>query len=79
MIDGAEVRAINPYLSDEVIGASWCATDGHANPLMTTLGYYRAARRLGVQFYTGEEVTDLQTFKGKARRVITKKNVFEGE
>ncbi len=79
MIDGAEVRAINPYLSDEVIGASWCATDGHANPLMTTLGYYRAARSLGVQFYTGEEVTELQTIKGKARRVITKKNVFEGE
>ena len=79
MIDGAEVRAINPYLSDEVIGASWCATDGHANPLMTTLGYYRAARRIGVQFYTGEEVTELQTIKGKARRVITKKNVFEGE
>lgn len=79
MIDGAEVRAINPYLSDEVIGASWCATDGHANPLMTTLGYYRAARRLGVRFYTGEEVTELQTIKGKARRVITKKNVFEGE
>ena len=79
MIDGAEVRAINPYLSDEVIGASWCATDGHANPLMTTLGYYRAARRLGVQFYTGEEVTELQTIKGKARRVITKKNVFEGD
>ena len=79
MIDGAEVRAINPYLSDEVIGASWCVTDGHANPLMTTLGYYRAARRLGVQFYTGEEVTELQTIKGKARRVITRKNVFEGE
>ena len=79
MIDGAEVRAINPYLSDEVIGASWCATDGHANPLMTTLGYYRAARRLGVQFYTGEEVIELQTIKGKARRVITRKNVFEGE
>ena len=79
MIDGAEVRAINPYLSEEVIGASWCATDGHANPLMTTLGYYRAARRLGVQFYTGEEVTELQTVKGKARIVITRKNVFEGE
>ena len=46
MIDGDEVRAINPYLSDEVIGASWCPTDGHANPLTTTLGYYKMARRL---------------------------------
>ena len=39
MIDGKEVREINPFLSDEVIGASWCATDGHANHLLTTLGY----------------------------------------
>ena len=43
MIDGKEVREINPYLSDEVIGASWCPTDGHANPLTTTLGYYKRA------------------------------------
>lgn len=79
MIDGNEVREINPYLSEEVIGASWCPTDGHANPLITTLGYYRAARRLGVQFYTGESVKELRKVKGKLRKVITQKNVFEGE
>ena len=39
MIDGDEVRRINPYLSDEVTCASWCPTDGHANPLTTTLGF----------------------------------------
>ena len=38
MIDEKEVKEICPYLSDEVIGASWCPTDGHANPLTTTLG-----------------------------------------
>ena len=32
MIDRKEVHAINPYLSDQVIGASFCTTDGHANP-----------------------------------------------
>lgn len=79
MIDGKEVREINPYLSDEVIGASWCPTDGHANPLLTTLGYYRQARALGVKFYTGEEVVAIKKIKGVARQVITKKNVFEGE
>ena len=62
-----------------LIGASWCPTDGHANPLITTLGYYRAARRLGVQFYTGESVKELRKVKGKLRKVITQKNVFEGE
>ena len=79
MIDGKEVRAINPYLSEEVIGASWCATDGHANSLLTTLGYYRAARKLGVAFYTGEEVVELRKIKGKIRQVVTAKHVFEGE
>ena len=43
MIDGDEVRRINPYLSDEVTCASWCPTDGHANPLTTTLGFYKKA------------------------------------
>ncbi len=79
MIDGNEVREINPYLSEEVTCASWCATDGHANPLLTTLGYYKNARALGVRFITGEEVVELQKIKGKLKRVVTKKNVYEGE
>lgn len=79
MIDGKEVRSINPYLSEEVTGASWCPTDGHANPLLTTLGYYREARKLGVAFYTGEEVVELRKIRGKIRQVVTRKNVYEGE
>ena len=78
MIDGKEVREINPYLSDEVSCASWCPTDGHANPLTATLGYYSAARRLGVQFYTGQEVIEIKKIKGQARMVVTAKDVFEG-
>lgn len=42
MIDAEEVRKINPYMSESVIGASWCPTDGHANPLVTTLEIGRA-------------------------------------
>lgn len=79
MIDGDEVRRINPYLSHEVTVASWCPTDGHANPLTTTLGYYKMARRLGVHFITGEPVTELRMIKGKLRQVITPNNVYEGE
>lgn len=79
MISGDEVRAINPYLSEEVIGASWCPTDGHANPLTTTLGYYKMARRLGVHFITGERVVELKKIKGALRQVITENNVYEGE
>ncbi len=79
MIDGDEVRRINPYLSGEVICASWCPTDGHANPLTTTLGYYKVARKLGVRFISGEKVVELKKIKGKLRRVITENHVYEGE
>ncbi|MCR4631076.1 MAG: FAD-binding oxidoreductase [Treponema sp.] len=65
MIDAAEVKKINPYLSDEVIGASWCPTDGHANPLTTTLGFYKAARALGTDFITGAPVSRIVTKAGK--------------
>ena len=79
MIDGDEVRAINPYLSDEVIGASWCATDGHANPLRATYGYYRAARRLGARFLTGRAVTGLRKVRGRVRQVLTATDTYEAD
>lgn len=79
MIDGKEVREINPYLSDEVTCASWCPTDGHANPLTATLGFYKRARELGAEFITGEEVIAIQKIKGRARKVVTRNGVYEGE
>lgn len=65
MIDAAEVRKINPYMSDAVIGASWCPTDGHANPLTTTLGFYKCARKLGSDFITGAKVSKILVKGGK--------------
>ena len=56
MVDGKEAKSICPYLSDEVVGASWCKTDGHANHMLATLAYYRKSpwrsvhhRRRGVE------------------------------
>ena len=79
MITGAQAKEICPYLSDEVIGASWCPTDGHANPMLATLAYYRKARQLGVRFITNEEVIEIRKIKGKARQVVTQKNLYEGD
>lgn len=70
MIDGKEVQEICPYLSEEIIGASWCPTDGHANPMKTTLGFYKRARELGASFLSGAKVTEIRKYKGKARKVI---------
>ncbi len=79
MIDAEEVRKINPYLSEEVTCASWCPTDGHANPLTTTLGFYKNARALGVVFHMGEKVVKLEKVHGKLCRVCTKTTVYEAD
>jgi len=79
MVTGDEARGICSHLSDEVLGASWCPTDGHANPMLTTLAYYRKAKQMGVRFITGETVVAIKKIKGKAREVVTQDNVYEGE
>ncbi|WP_455677830.1 NAD(P)/FAD-dependent oxidoreductase [Sharpea azabuensis] len=70
MVDKQEAHRINPYLSDDVIGASFCPTDGHANPLTTTLGYYMRALEMGVHFYTHAMVASLKKVKGKVSEVV---------
>ena len=80
MVDAKEVQEICPYLSKDIIGASWCPTDGHANPLTTTLGYYKRSLELGVSYYTDAKVQMLKKIRGKVRQVIlTDGTVFEGE
>ena len=80
VIDGKEVKEICPYLSDEIIGASWCPTDGHANPLLTTLAYYKRALEMGVRFFTEAKVQTLKKIKGVLRQVILETGeIFEGE
>jgi len=79
MIDSKEVKAVNPYLSDEVLCASWCPTDGHANPLITTLGYYKQAKKTGVRFITGEKALAVKKAKGRISTVLTENNTYSGE
>jgi sarcosine oxidase subunit beta len=78
MISGDEARDINPYLSPAVPGASWCPTDGHANPLLTTLAFYRRARQLGARFISGEPVREIKKIKGRARVVVAEHGLYEG-
>ena len=80
MVSAEEVKDICPHLSDQVVGASWCLTDGHANPMKTTLAYFKRARELGVTFISGAKVTAIKKIRGKARQVVVEDGtIFEGE
>lgn len=79
MINGDEAREICPSMSHAVTCASWCPTDGHANPLKTTLGFYRKALSMGVTFITGVSVCGIRKQHGRARQVLTDDGIYEGE
>ncbi len=77
MLDRQQVLDINPHVGEKVIGASYCPTDGHANPFRVTYGFFLKAKRLGARFFTQEQVVDLKLKKGKVARIITDKQVFD--
>jgi len=79
LISGQEVREINPFISEEVIGASYCPTDGHGNPMKTTLAFYKRARELGAEFITGESVISLIIKRDKVVGIKTDKDTYEGD
>lgn len=69
-----EARKIVPYLNkDGLLGATFCATDGHANPFRVVDAYAKAARRLGVTFETHTEATGFKVESGRIKAVQTTK------
>jgi sarcosine oxidase subunit beta len=58
------------------IGATFCPTDGHANPFKTTFAYADAARKLGAEINTHTTVIDLKTTQKAIRGVVTDKKTI---
>ena len=61
LLDTQQAQQIAPALSNEILLASWCPTDGHADPLRSVQGFQKAAERLGVTFQTNTAVTGIAT------------------
>lgn len=77
MLDRQQVLEINPHVGAQVIGASYCPTDGHANPFLVTYGFFLKAKSLGARFHTHEAAREIRLQKGRVTAVITDKNTFE--
>jgi sarcosine oxidase subunit beta len=67
-----ECLDVVPFLNLKgVLGATFCAEDGHCNPFKVTEAYATAARNLGVEIYTDREVVAIETENGKILTVHT--------
>ncbi|MFT4960460.1 MAG: sarcosine oxidase subunit beta [Paracoccaceae bacterium] len=69
--DLAATRDVVPALSEQVVAASWCASDGSADPIATVSAYLGMAQKLGATSSIGEEVQELIVTKGRITQVVT--------
>lgn len=58
---GDELRSFAPYLADDLAGAVWCPSEGHANPLLAAPLFALRASELGAEIRTQAPVTDVET------------------
>ena len=78
MVSLAEAKELVPHLNTDVLsGAAYCPKDGFLNPHKTTDAFYKAAKRLGVEFNTFTEVTGIRVEKGRVVGVETNKGYIE--
>lgn len=71
-VDPTEAAKMVPILNvDDVIGCTFCPTDGIASPADVTSGYASAARRLGARLKEGVEVTGIDIASGRVQGVRT--------
>ncbi|MEW5865898.1 MAG: FAD-binding oxidoreductase [Bacillota bacterium] len=78
LLTPAEAKAIVPMLNaSDVLCATYCPTDGHANPFHVTYAYAGAARRLGAEILTFTEVRGIAVEGGKVTKVICDKGTLD--
>jgi sarcosine oxidase subunit beta len=80
IIDVERINEIVPILDVNGIGAiaaTFCPTDGHVNPFISTFAAARAAKRHGATIYTHTSVTDIITRKNKVYEVKTENGLIK--
>jgi sarcosine oxidase subunit beta len=75
--DITDVVSILDVKGMRAIGATFCPTDGHANPFRTTFAYADAARKLGAEINTHTTVINVKTAKKAIRAVITDQGTIQ--
>jgi sarcosine oxidase subunit beta len=73
-----QARELLPALNvEDVLLATYCPTDGYADPHGVLQGFAKGARRLGVEICLDTEATAIELEQGRVRAVVTKKGRIE--
>lgn len=73
-----DVKELIPELNvADILGATYCPTDGYADPYSVVHGFACAAQNLGVQFHEETEVVGIQVSSDNIKTVMTTQGKFE--
>ena len=62
LVSGDEIRGLYPQLrADDIVGGSFCETDGFVDPYSAMVGFTQAAVEHGAQLWRDTEVTGIST------------------
>jgi glycine/D-amino acid oxidase-like deaminating enzyme len=64
VLTGATLRNFAPYLAEDLAGASYCAREGHANPLLAAPAFAARAIEAGARIRTHAPVTGIEEGDG---------------
>lgn len=74
MISATEIVAMVPQLrSDDILGGSFCSTDGFVDPYSSMTGFIQRARENGAIVWKSAEVTDVLKSDGRVTGVVTRR------
>ncbi len=69
VLEGDELRSFAPYLADDLLGATWCPDEGHANPMLAAPLFALRASEAGAELRTHAGVSAIDVDPdGGARR-----------
>ncbi|MET0743747.1 MAG: FAD-binding oxidoreductase [Microvirga sp.] len=78
-LHAGEVRSLAPIVSDKVLAASLCMSDGQADPVSTVKAFVNAAERAGATLRFGERVRSIDVEHGRVAGIVTDKGRIPAE
>jgi glycine/D-amino acid oxidase-like deaminating enzyme len=79
VVVGEELRTLAPFLSGEIVAASYHPDEGHANSLLVAPAFLRAAVRTGARLLTRAEVTTIVRRPAGGFELTTSRGVLPAE
>lgn len=73
VLEGEELRTFAPFLAEDLLGATWCPAEGHANPMLAAPLFALRAREAGAELRTHAAVEriDVDVDAGASRFTVT--------